>query len=149
MESKSKSKTKVLTFAEKEKIIEKLKLGYSVEKLAIDFKVSERTIYRINRQSDNLDQEIVDYVNNQEIEDESEEQLITGPRAISSTAAITQCENIITYFKSNNIRVDLSPILKTLKEHAAIKQFNAKSQTSIKDFFSTSQTVTSEKKIQL
>ena len=84
--------------------------------------------------------------NNQEIEDESEEQLITGPWDISSTAAITQCENIITYFKSNNIGVDLSPILKTLKEHAAIKQFNAKSQTSIKDFFSTSQTVTSEKK---
>jgi hypothetical protein len=55
MNQKSTYKRKVLTFNEREEIIKKLKLGFSVEKLAIDNNISLRTIYRINRQSDKLE----------------------------------------------------------------------------------------------
>ena len=37
MITKAKNKKNVLTFADKEKVIQKLKLGFSVERLATDF----------------------------------------------------------------------------------------------------------------
>jgi hypothetical protein len=44
-----------MKFSDKQEIVRKLKLGFSVEKLAIDFNISERTVYRINNQKVKLE----------------------------------------------------------------------------------------------
>ncbi len=53
-----KRKRVVLTFVQREEISKKLKLGYSVKKLALDYNVGERTVYDIRSVGD---EKLVEY----------------------------------------------------------------------------------------
>ena len=52
--AKLKSKRNVLNFAEREKVIHKLKLGFTEDKLAPDLGTSPSTIYRIKNKEEEL-----------------------------------------------------------------------------------------------
>lgn len=52
--AKLKQKRHVLNFAEKEKVIQKLKLGFTEDKLASDLGASTSTIYKIKKKEDEL-----------------------------------------------------------------------------------------------
>ena len=52
--AKLKSKRNVLNFAEREKVIHKLKLGFTEDKLASDLGTSPSTIYRIKNKEEEL-----------------------------------------------------------------------------------------------
>jgi hypothetical protein len=80
------------------------------------------------------DEEIVNYINEPELDEEPLEPDTCQPRVISSTAAITQCENLMAYARANNFSIDFSLIMTNFKEKAGIAQLNKKVQTKLTDF---------------
>ena len=144
-----KHKRVVLNFVQRQEIIEKLKKGCSVDKLALDYNVARRTIYYINsvggeklekfkqENSDSLERK--SFKGSDKIEEEEIEEIeeIQQP-SISIQKCIEHLDFVTQWVSNNSIpgKSDALLALYSVEQKIKEKQFSSHSkQSNITSFF--------------